>query len=274
MRARSGSQLRFPLFLDRSGETSPSICASRQAEAWPARLADGEPQVGRLAADLFFDCIECPDPCQSFRRCRRGMDGMDFVELASCVRPTRNFIDVAITVQMMESGMKRLPEGRPEVLQMLPWMLSLAIFRVRKPDRLERHLPPQACRRAHTYVQSRAVLGLLYRYQEKAPGSGYRRHEACRLRARASVLHPPAERATHLLHRPNPPALNARSPLPGGHRSPTGEWRGRWSPNFETSTCASSPGPARDRVRSDAMARALPPRGRSRCRRTWGAHGE
>ena len=59
---------------------------------------------------------------------------MDLVELASRVRPAGDFIDVAIAVQMMEPGIGVCLKATLEVLQMLPWMLALAIFRVREPD--------------------------------------------------------------------------------------------------------------------------------------------
>src|ERR1017187_7547506 len=59
---------------------------------------------------------------------------MDLVELTACMRPTRYFINGAIAVQMMEPGIGVRLKAALEVLQMLPRMLALAIFRVREPD--------------------------------------------------------------------------------------------------------------------------------------------
>src|ERR1700678_2416029 len=45
-----------------------------------------------------------------------------------------DLIDVTIAVQMMEPGIGVGLKAALEVLQMSPWMLALAIFRVRKPN--------------------------------------------------------------------------------------------------------------------------------------------
>src|SRR6266567_5331839 len=58
---------------------------------------------------------------------------MDLVELAACMRPARDFINGAIAVQMMEPCIGVRLKAALEVLQMLSWMLALAIFRVREP---------------------------------------------------------------------------------------------------------------------------------------------
>jgi len=60
---------------------------------------------------------------------------MDLMELAPCVCPAGDFIDGAIAVQVMEPGISVSLKAALEVLQMSPWMLALAILRVRKPDR-------------------------------------------------------------------------------------------------------------------------------------------
>src|SRR5271168_3316663 len=60
---------------------------------------------------------------------------MDLVKLATCMCPAGNFIDVAIAVQMMEPCISVRLKAALEALQMLPWMLALAILRVREPDR-------------------------------------------------------------------------------------------------------------------------------------------
>src|ERR1700745_1252226 len=56
------------------------------------------------------------------------------MELAPCVRPAGDFIDGAIAVQMMKPGVGVCLKAALEVLQVSPWMLALAILRVRKPD--------------------------------------------------------------------------------------------------------------------------------------------
>jgi len=62
------------------------------------------------------------------------MDNMDLMELASCMRPAGNFINCAVAVEMMEPCISIRLKATLEDLQMLPWMLALAIFRVREPD--------------------------------------------------------------------------------------------------------------------------------------------
>ena len=50
------------------------------------------------------------------------------------MRPAGNFIDGAIAVQMVEPRVSVCLKTALEVLQMLPRVLALAIFRVREPD--------------------------------------------------------------------------------------------------------------------------------------------
>src|SRR5580704_16258693 len=59
---------------------------------------------------------------------------MDLMELASRMCPAGNFINGAIAVQMMEPCIGIRLQAPLEVLQMLPWMLALAILRVSEPD--------------------------------------------------------------------------------------------------------------------------------------------
>jgi hypothetical protein len=49
-------------------------------------LADGQPEIGGLAADLVLDSIKISDALQRFGRGGRGMDSMDLVELAPRMR--------------------------------------------------------------------------------------------------------------------------------------------------------------------------------------------
>src|ERR1700733_15267650 len=56
------------------------------------------------------------------------------MELAPCMGPAGDLIDGAIAVKMMEAGVGVCLKASLEVLQMSPWMLALAILRVRKPD--------------------------------------------------------------------------------------------------------------------------------------------
>jgi hypothetical protein len=52
-----------------------------------SRLADAEPEIGGLAAYLFFDGIESADPGQCFGRSRRRVHHVNLVELAPCMGP-------------------------------------------------------------------------------------------------------------------------------------------------------------------------------------------
>src|ERR1700677_36297 len=61
------------------------------------------------------------------------MDDVNFVELASCVRPTGRLVDVA-AVEMMEAGIGVSLQGTLEVFQMLPRMFPSAVFRICEPD--------------------------------------------------------------------------------------------------------------------------------------------
>jgi hypothetical protein len=99
------------------------------------RLTDGESQIGRLAADLIFDPVERTQSWPVTPWFWRGVDGVDLVELAPCVCPAGDLIDGAIAVQMMEAGVGVCLKAALGVLQMSPWMLALAILRVREPDR-------------------------------------------------------------------------------------------------------------------------------------------
>jgi hypothetical protein len=102
------------------------------------------------------------------------------------------------------------PTHGARVLQMSPWML------VRRSSEYANHtagaVSSPAGLSSRTYVQRRSVLVL------PVPGASTGIPGA-----RASESRPPAERATHLPHRPSPPAWSARSQPPGGRRSPTGD---------------------------------------------------
>jgi len=93
-----------------------------------SRLADGQPQIGRLAANLVLDSIKISDALQRFGCGGRGVDSMDIVELAPCVCPAGNLIDGATAVQMMEPCIGVGLQAALEMLQMLPWMFALTIF--------------------------------------------------------------------------------------------------------------------------------------------------
>ena len=132
-RAHSESRPAVSDFATAPAAPSPSICDV--VHQWPSpRLTETQPQIGGLAANLVFDGIESADPGQCLGRCRRCVDNMDLVELAASVCPAGNFIDRAIAVEMMEPGIGVGLQAALEVLQMLPWMLALAILRVREPD--------------------------------------------------------------------------------------------------------------------------------------------
>jgi hypothetical protein len=72
---------------------------------WPgSHLSNTQPQIRGLAAHLVFDGVKGANPRQSFGRCGGSVDDMDLVELAACMRPASNFIDGAVSVQVMEPG--------------------------------------------------------------------------------------------------------------------------------------------------------------------------
>jgi len=91
-------------------------------------------RLGGLAAYFFFDAIEGSDASQRLGCYGRGVDGMDVVELAPRMCPACDFIDGAVAVEMMKSGIGIGLQRALEVLQVLPGMLALAIFRVGEPD--------------------------------------------------------------------------------------------------------------------------------------------
>src|SRR5712675_2251271 len=61
------------------------------------------------------------------------MDHMDLVELAPCMGPASRLIYM-VAVQMMKAGIGVCLQSTLEVLQVMPWMFALAIFRVCEPD--------------------------------------------------------------------------------------------------------------------------------------------
>src|ERR1700677_3819076 len=61
------------------------------------------------------------------------MDDVDFVELASCVRPTGRLVDI-VAIEMMEAGIGVSLQGTSEVFQMPPRMFPPAVFRICEPD--------------------------------------------------------------------------------------------------------------------------------------------
>src|ERR1019366_5996841 len=99
-----------------------------------AGLTNLTSQLGRFAADLFLDCVKRADPCERLGGDGRCVHCMDVVELASGVGPAGNFIDGAVAVEMMKAGIRIGLQSALEVLQVLPRMLALAIFRVCEPD--------------------------------------------------------------------------------------------------------------------------------------------
>src|ERR1700678_1645135 len=70
------------------------------------------------------------------------MDDVDFVELASCVRPTGRLVDI-VAIEMMEAGIGVSLQGTLEVPEMLPWMFPLAVFRICEPDGWRRIFTPR-----------------------------------------------------------------------------------------------------------------------------------
>src|SRR5580692_8908582 len=58
---------------------------------------------------------------------------MDLMKLAASVCPAGDFINGAFAVQMMEPCIGVCLQATLERLQMLPWMVALAILRVREP---------------------------------------------------------------------------------------------------------------------------------------------
>src|SRR5271163_4825378 len=61
------------------------------------------------------------------------MRDMDLVELASGMRPTRDFVDRSSFIKLLEACEGVGLQSTLIVLQVLPWVLSLAIRRVGEP---------------------------------------------------------------------------------------------------------------------------------------------
>ena len=68
------------------------------------RLSDAQPEIGRLATHFFFDAIEGSDAGQRFGCGRRWVDGVDVMELTPSMCPACDFLDGAVAVEMMKSG--------------------------------------------------------------------------------------------------------------------------------------------------------------------------
>jgi hypothetical protein len=56
------------------------------------------------------------------------MHHMDVMELTPAVSPARDFIDGAITIEVMKSCVGIGRQCPLELLQMLPWMFALAVL--------------------------------------------------------------------------------------------------------------------------------------------------
>src|SRR6185503_17193347 len=97
------------------------------------RLANTQPDINRLAADLVFDRIESADPGQCIGSGWRSMRQVDVVELAPGMCPAGCLIYM-VAVEMMEASIGIGLQSSSEVLQVLPRMFSPAVFRIGEPD--------------------------------------------------------------------------------------------------------------------------------------------
>ena len=88
---------------------------------------------GRAAPDLGFDGVERGDALDRFGCHRRGMRDMDLVELAPGMRPARDFVDIAVFIELLEASVSVGLKRTLVELQVLPWVLALAIWRVGEP---------------------------------------------------------------------------------------------------------------------------------------------
>ena len=129
-------------------------------------------------------------------------------------------------------------------LQVRARVLALAVGRVAEPRR--RRIA--AGRRpviAHVDPQPPG-LGLA-RARDRAPAPACRRRAPCRRPARSGPAGRPAAPAARRPGRPSRPASSGRGRRLRGRRCRLCRYSGRWSQYLATSTCASSPGPARPR---------------------------
>src|SRR5579859_1313860 len=90
-------------------------------------------KIGRLAADLFFDAVECADAVDGFGGDRRRMNRVDVVELTAGMCPACDFVYGTAFVEVMEACIGIRLQRTLEVLQMCSWMLALAIRRICEP---------------------------------------------------------------------------------------------------------------------------------------------
>lgn len=92
------------------------------------------PLVWRTPPNLLFDGVEMADSFDSFGG-DRGVVGLHQVEeLAPDMRHTGRFLDRAIFIELIESGIRVGLKDAAEACQMSPWVLSLAVRRVGEPD--------------------------------------------------------------------------------------------------------------------------------------------
>jgi hypothetical protein len=69
-----------------------------------ASLTNIAAKLGGLSADFFFDSVKSADAGECLCRNGRSVSHVDVMELAPCVSPAGHFIDRAIAVEMMKSG--------------------------------------------------------------------------------------------------------------------------------------------------------------------------
>src|SRR6266403_738535 len=104
------------------------------------------------------------------------MRDVDLVELTSRVSPTGNFDDRSTFVEMLEASIGVGLERTLVELEVLAWVLALAIGRVGEPYGGVQSYRPMAGRRGH---RSRVARSSSCRCPARAPGPACRRRAAC-----------------------------------------------------------------------------------------------
>src|SRR3954467_10021258 len=102
-------------------------------ERLAALLPNGEPVLGRVAADLGLDGVELADPAQRLLRQRRAGGLVELVEAPPAMRPTERELDLvrrAARQQALEAAVAVYLQDTLEPGQVSGRMLALAVLGV------------------------------------------------------------------------------------------------------------------------------------------------
>jgi len=93
-----------------------------------------------VAADIVFHRVQCRDAFQGFGGNGRFMRQVDVIELAPQMGPTSCFLNTAIFIKMMKTGISISLQNAGEVPQMLLGMLAFMVRRIGEPNRWRREI--------------------------------------------------------------------------------------------------------------------------------------